>query len=140
MAERALGEDRGDVLGRRGHRETQRWRRALLEPIGDALVATEELIDLEPLRPQDGVEVVVRVCVATLLAEEALDLGTQRRILDLAEEVLHRAHEEALAVWEQQVDPVTDRGRRNMPAHPVARHAGQIVVEVSRFDVHETQL
>ena len=74
VGERAVGQDRGEVLGRRGAREVQLRRDALLDPARDRLVAPEERIDDEALRAQHVVEPIVGTRVMALLLEERLDL------------------------------------------------------------------
>jgi len=76
--------------------------------------------------------VVVRV--TALLAEEALDLLAQGRIVDLGDELLLRADEEPLPVREQQIHTIGDRGCRRVTEQPVARDGGQLDIEISGDD------
>ena len=132
--ERAFRHDRGEVLGggRRGEPELRRG--AVLEPRREPLVAFEELVDLVALVAHDLVEFVMRVGVPAFLAEEALDLAAQHRVVDLVEEVLHGAHEEPFAVGEQHVDAVRDRRGDRRARHPVPGHVREVHVEIARDD------
>ena len=124
------------MLGGGGDREVQLRRRARLDPQRDLRVELEEAVDLVALRAQDLVEAIVLARVAALLPEEALDLRAQRRVLDLIEEVLHRANEEPLAVREQHVDAVRDPRRDRATRVPEPGDLGVIDVEVAWRDGH----
>ena len=99
VLERTIREDRGEVLGGGGAGEVELGRHVVLDPPRDLRVTIEEPIDLEALRAQDGIEIVVRARVMALLLEECFDLGLQGRVGDLVEVVMDRSHEEPLAVW-----------------------------------------
>ena len=77
-------------------------------------------------------KISVRVGVVAFLLEERLDLRAQRRVRDLVEIMVDRADEEPLAVGEQEVDAVRDRGRDGIPAGPVLRDGRQVEPRLAR--------
>jgi len=107
-----------------------------LEPVGRPLVAGQETIDLEALGAEDRVEPIMGMRVTAFLAEEAADRALQLGIVEFAQEVLHRAHEEPLAMRKQQVDTVGDRSGRCVVREPVSRDRAQVDVEVADDRLH----
>src|SRR5690606_15070924 len=108
-----------------------RRQQRLEEAEGDALVEPQKAAEIVALLLEDAVVPLVLVAVPALLAEEGLHPRAQLGVLDALEVVLDAADEEALALREEEIEPVGDVREDGISVQPPARN-----LRVGEGEVH----